>query len=96
MSTVTAKRQLRDERVEHEDTQDWPSVNEFFTDLPLLSSNANRLQTPDCSTALKAGHQNRMGSLICLTESDAVKARGFKRLEVSERFLKGELDKVKG
>ena len=46
--------------------------------------------------SIYVGHQNRTGSMICLTEEGAVKARGFKRLIESERFLKAELDKVKG
>ena len=46
--------------------------------------------------AVYVGHHGRSGALMALTEHGAVKARSFKRLPESDRFVASELEKLKG
>ena len=46
--------------------------------------------------AVYVGHHGRSGALMALTEHGAVKARSFKKVPESDRFVASELEKLKG
>ena len=46
--------------------------------------------------AVHVGHHGRSGALMALTEHGAVKARSFKKVPESDRFVASKLEKLKG
>ena len=46
--------------------------------------------------AVYVGHHGRSGALMALTEHGAVKARSFKKVPESDRFVASELENLKG